>query len=409
MKNTSTYLFFVGVTLFFAGLFFSRAMLSISPAILLFAAFFHPEFKSNCKNLFKNKELYFPLILYIFGFICFPLAQNKEKWAELLFKNLPYIVLPFSLILLKDNVKKHYKYILYLCILLVTFIVSATLIRLYNNYELYTWMIRNSKNIEATGGLFHIHFGLITSLSIIFCYLIVRYTNSSKLEKWVLSILAIYLFLGLHLLAYRTGIVSIYVAIIAEILLNIFRSKKYILGMVLISMAVILPFVAYYTIKPVQDRINNTTTDLYRYKSGQDINYYSLSQRFAAWENALVIFKRNVVFGTSAADLEDEMKKQYEVRDFGLKKENQVLIHNQYIFYAVCYGTLGILVFLYFLLNTFISAWRNKNPILLQFIIIFSAVFVIDTILEMQTGQNMFVFFYIVLFSVPLTSSKQTV
>lgn len=409
MKNTSKYLFFIGITLFFIGLFFSRAMLSNSPAILLIAAFLHPDFKINSKNLFKNKEIFFPFTLYLIGLICFPLAENKEKWAELLFKNLPYIVLPFSLILLKDFIKKYYKHILYLCIALVTFIVSATLIRLYNNYELYTWMIRNSKNIEATGGLFHIHFGLITSLSIIFCYSIVRYTNSSNLEKWVLSILAIYLFLGLHLLAYRTGIVSIYVAIIAEILLNIFRSKKYILGMVLISMAVILPFVAYYTIKPVQDRINNTTTDLYRYKSGQDINYYSLSQRFAAWENALVIFKRNVVFGTSAADLEDEMKKQYEVRDFGLKKENQVLIHNQYIFYAVCYGTLGILVFIYFLLNTFISAWRNKNPILLQFIIIFSAVFVIDTILEMQTGQNMFVFFYIVLFSIPLTSSKRTV
>jgi O-antigen ligase len=405
----SKYLFFVGVILFFIGLFFSRALLSISPALLLISAFTHSHFKQNIKQIHKNRVIVFPFVLYMLGVVCYPLVENQSKWAELLFKNLPYIIFPFSIIILKDYVAKYYKFIFYTCILFVTFIITSTLIRLINNYELYTWMIQNSKNIEATGGLFHIHFGIITTLSIIFCYGMIRFSNSQKIEKYILSIIAIYLFVVLHVLAYRTGMVAVYVCVLAEILIEIFRSKKYLIGALLIASAIIIPIIAYKTITPFKERIENTKYDIYRYKSGKDINYYSLSQRFAAWENALVIYKKNIVFGTSAADLEDEMMRQYELRDFGLKKENQVLIHNQYIFYAVCYGTVGLLFLIYFLANTFTTAWRNQKPVYILFSVLFIAVFVIDTILEMQTGQNMFVFFYSILAFVPLTSSKHSV
>ncbi len=405
----SKYLFFIGVILFFIGLFFSRAILSISPAVLLISAFTNSNFKQNIKDIHKKRVFILPFILYMFGVICYPIVENQNKWADLLFKNLPYIIFPFSIIILKDYVLKYYKFIFYTCILFVTFIISSTLIRLINNYELYTWMIKNSKNIEATGGLFHIHFGIITTLSIIFCYGIIRFSTSQKIEKIILTIIAVYLFVVLHVLAYRTGIVAVYVCILSEILIDIFRSKKYLIGLLLIAFAIILPVVAYKTITPVKERIENTKYDIYRYKSGKDINFYSLSQRFAAWENALVIYKKNIVFGTSAADLEDEMKRQYEVRDFGLKKENQVLIHNQYIFYAVCYGTVGLLFLIYLLSNTFITAWRNQKPVYILFSVLFAAVFMIDTILEMQTGQNMFIFFYSVLAFVPLTSSKRSV
>lgn len=405
----SKYLFFIGIILFFIGLFFSRALLSISPAILLIAAFLQPNFTQNTKKILQNKVFTLPLILYLLGVVCYPFVENTDKWAELLFKNLPYILFPFSLILLKELVVKFYKFILYTCILLVTIIITSTLIRLINNYELYTWMIQNSKNIEATGGMFHIHFGIVTTLSIIFCYTIARFSDSHKYEKATLIFIAIYLFIALHILAYRTGIVATYVCIFSEILIDIFRNKKYLIGSFLIALVVLLPVIAYNTITPVKERINNTRYDIYRYRSGQDINHYSLSQRFAAWENAIVIYKKNILFGTSAADLELEMERQYEIRDFGLKKENQVLIHNEYIFYAVCYGTIGLLFLIYMLATTFITAWKHKQPMYILFSILFAAVFIIDTVLEMQNGQNIFIFFFTVISLVPLSSSKQTI
>lgn len=405
----SKYLFFLGVVLFFVGLFFSRAVLSICPVVLLIAALSQTSLKEKLQALLKNKTFLLPVILYLFGVVCYPLVENHQKWVELLFKNLPYIIFPFSLILLKDLIAKHYKFILYSCIAFVLFIITSTLIRMINHYELYTWMIKNSKNIEATGGMFHIHFGIITTLSIIFCYSIARFASTKKNERVALTIIAIYLFIAVHILAYRTGVVSIYICIIAEIILEILRSKRYLIGALLILAAVLSPIIAYKTITPVRERINNTRYDIYRYQSGKDINYYSLSQRLAAWENALVIYKKNIVFGTSAADLEDEMKRQYEVRDFGLKKENQVLIHNQYIFYAVCYGTIGLLFLIYMMLNVLSRAWQEKKPMYILFGILFSAAFMIDTVLEMQNGQNMFIFFYAVLAFVPLTSSKHSV
>lgn len=408
-ESLSKYLFFFGVILFFIGIFFSRALLSISPAILLVSALTQKDFKQNIKGILRNRVFILPLILYLFGLVCFPIVENQSKWAELLFKNLPYIIFPFSIVILKDLVIKYYKFILYTCILLVVFINTSTLIRLYNNYELYSWMIRNSKNIEATGGMFHIHFGIITTLSIIFCYSIIRFSISHKIEKIILAIIALYLFIALHLLAYRTGMVSVYVCIMSEILIEIFRSKKYLIGTLLIILAIVTPIIAYYNVSTFKERIDNTTYDISRYRNGLDINFYSLSQRFAAWENAFVIYKKNIIFGTSAADLVDEMEKQYEVRDFGLRKENQVLIHNQYIFYAVSYGSIGLLFLLYFLTSTIISAWKEQRPAYLLFTILFIAVFIIDTVLEMQNGQNMFIFFFSTLAYIPLMSRKLSV
>ncbi len=402
----SRYLFFFGILLFFMGEFFSRAILSISPVVLLIAACTHPDFKENVKHVFKERIVTLAFILYFIGFICFPLADNKSKWAELLFKNLPYLVFPFSLVLLKDFVTKYYKFILYTLILFVSFISISTFIRFVNNYELYTWMIRHSKNIEATGGMFHIHFGLMTALAIIFCYAFIRFSRVHILEKFILGTIAIFLFIALHVLAYRTGIVSIYICILSEIVLTILYGKKYILGICLLIVTITVPLISYYSFRSVQERVQNTKFDILRYKQGKDINYYSLSQRFAAWETAFGIYKKNWLFGISAADLQDEMSKQYAIKDFGLKKENQVLIHNQYFFYAVCYGIIGLGFLLYMLAYCLALAWRKKNPIYLQFVVLFSAAFMIDTLLEMQTGQNMFIFFYSILPLIPLSVRK---
>jgi O-antigen ligase len=156
----------------------------------------------------------------------------------------------------------------------------------------------------------------------------------------------------------------------------------------------VAPWVAYQTLEPVQQRVHSTIWDLFQFRDGNDINQYSLSRRLAAWHNALSVAQRHPWLGVGPADTYRAMMEQYNWKDFGLKPENRVMVHNQYLHQLLGGGIVGLGLWLMVLFGPFMQPALRRNPYVYHFLFMQATAMLVDSLLELQIGFNLFVFGY---------------
>ena len=162
----------------------------------------------------------------------------------------------------------------------------------------------------------------------------------------------------------------------------------------LLGLLVAGPWLGYQLLGPLQQRWGNTRWDISQFLNGRDINDYSLARRLAAWETAVAVVRAHPLLGVAPADANAAMMEQYAWRDFGLRPENRIMIHNQYLHALVGGGVLGLVLWLAVLLGPLVQPGLRQNPYIRHFVVVFGAALCVDSMLELQTGYNLFVFGY---------------
>jgi O-antigen ligase len=198
----------------------------------------------------------------------------------------------------------------------------------------------------------------------------------------------------MHVLAYRTGLMVLYGMLLLDVGLLIALQRRYVLGALLLLALVGVPLVTYYTLEPIQQRVNVTLDDLDQYRTGRDINDYSLAKRFAAWKTATVIIGQHPVAGVAPADVDAAMLDQYSYQDYGLLPKNWVMTHNQYLEALVGGGIIGLVLWLFVLFGPFLQPAIRQNAYVVHFLLMMGIANLVDSLLQMQIGFSMFVFLY---------------
>nr|WP_281062600.1 O-antigen ligase family protein [Hymenobacter wooponensis] len=199
--------------------------------------------------------------------------------------------------------------------------------------------------------------------------------------------------LTLHLLAYRTGLLVFYVMAVLDALHLIMR-RRLLLGLGVLLLLVAAPWIAYHTLGSVHQRMDATIWDVQQIQLGHDINEYSLSRRIAAWQTALTISEAQPWLGVGSADAYVAMMDQYSWKDFGLRPENRVMVHNQYLHQLLGGGIVGLCLWLLVLFGPFMQPSLRRNPYVYHFLLMEATAMLVDSLLELQIGFNLFVFLY---------------
>ncbi|PSR54513.1 hypothetical protein AHMF7605_13835 [Adhaeribacter arboris] len=399
-RDLKTQQIFSGLcALFLVGLFFSRALISAAPALLFVFALTRPNLKERCQLLIKNRSAIGLFAMYGLLLISVIYTENMHNYTKQIYRYSALLFFPLAGGLLPPLKSKQVYALLYLFLLLTTAITIGTMVHYLRNIDAQNQLIIHSQNPPTINRIFHIHFGVMMTLAIFFGVYIFRDRQIlwQKTEKYVVVLCVLVLLVSMHVLAYRTGLLALYVTLVFKIFIFIKNQKRYLLGGSLLAILLIVPVIAYISLESVRLRVANTQTDISRYLEHQDINYYSISQRLAAWETAFTVIKRNWVVGVGLADIATEMRRQYAIHDFGLIKENQVMIHNQYLHMLMGTGIIGLLLFLYVLISPF---WRRiwQNDFLATtFLLSTGTAMIVDSFFELQRGLNLFVFFYMLL------------
>jgi O-antigen ligase len=167
-----------------------------------------------------------------------------------------------------------------------------------------------------------------------------------------------------------------------------------LLGLGLLLLLGLGPWVAYSQLASVQERVNATLYDVQQYEHEQDINDFSLARRLTAAETALVVIRQHWLLGVGPADTHAAMLNQYDWHSYGLARANQADVHSQYLETLLGGGIVGLALWLAVVFWPLTKAWARRDTYLCLFILLQALAMLVTDVLSLQIGLNLFVFGY---------------
>ncbi|MBC6990896.1 O-antigen ligase family protein [Hymenobacter sp. BT491] len=375
------------------GLLASRALVALSPVMGVLAVLANPRVRRELPRWLHNGAAGRMALLYILLLISALYTDNWPEWRHQVFRQLPFIGVPLAFCLAVPLTNRQRFGVGCSFVLGVGMVAAATLLDyiVHPPTDQHFYMVGKSQ--PAITGIFHIHFGIMLVLSAFFGLLLSRSKYAAQLLRWLLWLAAAVSVVTLHMLAYRTGLMLFYIALFVNVLRILF-ARQFTLGILALGLFVAVPFASYRFLPSVRDRAIATRYDIDHFYNGEDINNFSLSKRLAAWHTARAVARQHLLVGVGPADAQDAMMAQYRRHSYGLLPLNWVMIHNQYLHYLVASGLPGLFVWLLVLLGPLAQPTQRRNPYVYHFLLILGAGMLVDSLLEMQIGFNLFVFLY---------------
>ena len=396
----SNYAFEWSCYLLVFGLFYSRALLSISTVLILL---------SGLLSFYQNKEKgikigvvqYLFLAIYIAFILSIFHTNDVNEWKRIVFKVNYLILLPFGFLLAPKLNQIKIKYLLAFFIFCCLACITVDSIYVLLNYEHFIKQVAVSKNIVSVFGPVHTELGLLSTISLVLLVYFIA-IEKSKTKLLLLISLSIIFFLELCIISFRFSLISIFIMGVLYLIYQSIAKKKYnyliYLFLILFSAVIIVKVVP-----PVKARYDNTVRDIYSIIENKNPNFQSLGQRWAAIKCTVEIIKENAWFGVSPSDLKDEMQYQYQKDSYLLIPENRIFIHNQFLYYAASFGIpFTVIIFIIFLILIIKEA--KNTPLILWVMIPFFLHMFSDNTIERQISGCCILFFLLLLPNINMKS-----
>jgi O-antigen ligase len=389
----SQYLLLLACVAGIAGLLASRALIAIAPIVGVVAAMANPGFLRALPNYFRNgaamRAAAIPAFLLLTGLY----TSNWATWRHELFRDLVWLGVPLAFAVAVPLAGWQRLAVGSTFVLGTAAVGLATLGKYLFDSAAAAEAIRVGQNMPAITHIFHIAFGVMLALAF-FAGLLLR---SHPRAGWVLRVAlvaaAAATAIALHVLAYRTGLLVFYAGLLA-LVLRVLARRHVALGLALLAALALAPWLAYQLLPTVHERVNGTLWDVSQYTNGNDINEYSVARRLAALKTASNIAGEHWLLGVGPADVRDAMMAQYDWQSLGLRVENRVEVHNQYVQALLGGGVPGVALLLGLLCWPFAQGWARRNTAVCLFLVIEATAMLVDSVLDLQIGLNFFVFGY---------------
>lgn len=379
-----------------AGLFWSRALLSIS-IVLFFLNSLHPfTFSDYWSQWKKDRFFLFCFLFFLFYLLSGLWSKDQQEFWYHIKNKLPFLTLPFSFLSLPLNRKRYRLHLSVGLICLQLAVICYSLFQLFSHFNFYVDGYQYSHNLPTTKYDDHIRFSLSLVLSLlIICYHLFEQKKAqlSKFFKIFFYTSGVIIFIYLHVLAVKTGLLALYIMIPTYILGKLYhrhRRKAWILFLSALS----IPFIAYFTVPTFHTKVHYVIYEIVMFQKGEPLDYNLSDQgRLISYSVATNVLKESPLLGVGLGDLRDEMGKGYENLYPQVPEENRLVPHNQFLFSTLAIGP--ILSFLLFFLLW--SGYRVSDSSTLLYsgitAFLFFVAFMIEAMLEIQFGIFIFLFF----------------
>lgn len=390
----SQYLLLLACVAGVVGLLASRALVALAPVAGVVAALANPDLRRQVPQWLRLRTVWAPAGLYVLLLLSGLYTHEWAVWRHELFRQLPWLGVPLVFGLAVPLTGRQRFGVGSLFVVGLALVGAATMGQYLRDPAAANEAFRLGHNLPSVTRIFHIHFGLMLALAVYFGFRMARHDLAPRPLRMVLGLSVAICIVVLHVLAYRTGLLAAYLLLLVEALLALLVRRRFWLGAALLLALALGPWLAYRTLGSVRERLNTTLYDLEQFERHHDINGFSLSRRLAAWQTATVIVRRHPVLGVGPADAYAAMMDQYSWRSYGLRIENRVMIHNQYLHQLVAGGLVGLALWLLVLLGPLGQPTLRRNSYVYRFLLLQGAAMLTDSLLELQISFNLFVFLY---------------
>lgn len=325
-------------------------------------------------------------------------SVHNEAFQQDLLLQLPFVLLPVAFVLLPVWQPQH-KRILWLLLIACCVIaaIGATI-----NYALHateiTQLYLQSKVMPTEPD--HIRFSLLVSMAILAGVVLVFGNKLAPAFRYINICSIILLFLFQHLLAVRSGIVTMYAAGLLWLGWLGWQLGRWRAAFVGVALVVTLGMACVFFFPTLQNKIINTRTDTEQLDSVRAANNFSVTARVYSYQVAWMIVREHPIFGVSKVKLQEAMAQQYSYRFPEIDSDHYVLPHNQFIYNLAAYGIVGMLLFTMGFYYPLLKGIRQRNILLMAIYLIVSISFIVEYTLESNIGIIVGLFF-ILLASAP--------
>lgn len=341
------------------------------------------------KSFFKSPailSIFLIFFIYVFSGIN---SENSDMWLSRLNSNLIYLVYPLG-VYLSGPYKKSFINKILACFVIINFLVSTYL---FFNYiiEFNTVNETYLKGQTINTPIIHVRFSYFVAISILFSvYLFFQnLVFGIKSEKYVYAFIGLFLLMFIHIMAVRTGILSLYITVIVTAFYFAIKQKRWKLALIPIGTLFGFLIISYMYLPSFKNKIDyvkwdisNTLNDTAEFHTSDRIRINSIM-------NGLKIVKESPILGSGIGDIEMEMDKKYQIYYPDLPKEMRFEPINQFVFTLASMGILGFVLFYGLLLFPLVFI-KKKHILLIPFYILTLSTFIGETTIELLVGKSAF-------------------
>jgi O-antigen ligase len=381
--------------LLFAGFVCSRALVSIGMIGIVLAALLNIK---NCslKVFVERKELLLLTLLFWGVFVSGLWSDDKNSWMNFTRIHLPYLFLPLAFGALPRLESKQLKAIVLIYVLVMCISGAFVLARYLLHYE-------EINESMLMGGVIPMPYSHIRySLMLVFAFCVAVYFA----KDYLLYGATAFLFLLLHILSVRSGLFALYVSIVVMLTIWIIRERQWMRASLAVLFIIAAAGIAFNTIPSLKNRINYMRYDIINYKYNQPIDA-SDGMRFRSWKGALEVAKKAPLIGVGYGDLQNEMSAYYNENFPELELQQHKLPHNQFLWWLVSTGWIGVLVFSTTIAFPFIKYFNTKIWLWHCFFAIIFSSFIWEATLEEQMGTGFFSIWILLLMQIDLKKQDE--
>lgn len=381
---------------------FSPALLSMSMMGLAVAALIRFEPTGSWRPVWDVpaimrlirpwKQPAIAIIGVLFLIVLFSGLQGGDLnyWLERLRIKLPLLVIPLMFIMFPHFTSKELNGLYYLLVVWMSILCLGVGLNYAWQAAAINELIKQGQSIPVPGD--HIRYSILLAYAIIAgIYLIWKdFYWKFKWERKLLIGLSLFLFLFLHLLSVRTGLVVFYGVCLVMGIRFAFRTKSYWLGIATVIALLLTPITAYYTIPSFRSKIEYTLYDRWMHRHDMGA-LYADSGRIISLEVGYQIFREHPVIGIGVGHMQREVNRQFEMQYPELP--NPLMPHNQLLYVLATTGIIGLILFIVAFIYPLLYRHNYRHPMLLATYVAFSILIMLEHNLETTVGIAFYTLF----------------
>jgi len=346
--------------------------------------------KVSFGRLFQRSELLVLLLLLLAPGFSYFWSDDKAYWLRLVQTRLPFLVLPWAFANLPTLTERQWKSVLYLLVWFMVGLCIAIGINFLWHFDAIIEGLGRGNPIPVPRS--HVRFSLILATAIISGAWLWQqgFWLRWAWERKVLLAAVAFLFVFLHVLSVRSGLFSLYAALLFALLRYVWISKRWLAGLAALGILAAGLWVATETVPSLKMRIAYMKYDWDRFNTKDDGYLYSDAVRWISLQSGWSLWKQNPVLGTGAGDLLLETKR-ITAEMFPNYSQEPRLPHNQFIFILASTGLLGLVLSL--VAFFWPIYYGRKKMLFLTFQVMAFASFLIECTLENAIGVAWFLFY----------------
>lgn len=354
----------------------------------------HPKLRLTFQKFLRRPD-YLAMTLFFFIVLIGGLgSEDLGYWWERIRLKAPFLVLPFIFLNLPSLKKRQYHSILYfLCLLLMITCIGVGANYLANFDEINE-AIKRGKSIPTPRN--HIRFSLMLAVAILsggYLYW-KKFFLKYKWEQKLILGGTIFLFLFIHILSVRSGLLVLYMAILATIVRYIYLTRRFLIGLGIAAFLIAIPIATYYTLPSFKGKIDYALWDFQEYRQGRG-EHYSDAGRLLSLQIGWELGNRNPLIGVGAGDLRKEVKAIYATQYPNINEPK--MPHNQFMTVYAGTGIIGLIAFLGAMLLPLFYKKHYRNPLFLAINLVLFGSFLMENTIESSTGIGLYCFFILFL------------